>query len=487
MTELNQLTAHEVADLVGRRQITAVAVTEACLRRIDEVEPLIGSFIRVDREGALRMAAEVDRRIAGKEEPGLLSGVPVALKDILCVKGREITCGSRILAGFISPYDATVVKKLKAAGAVFLGQTNMDEFAMGSSTENSCYAPTRNPWAPDRVPGGSSGGSAAALAADEAVSSLGSDTGGSIRQPAALCGIAGLKPTYGRVSRYGLIAYASSLDQIGPFGKDVEDIALLLETIAGHDPRDSTSAPVGVPRFRDALGGKIEGMKLGVPRECFAEGMEEGVKKAFEAALARYRELGADVIEIGLPRIPYTVACYYILSTAEASSNLARFDGVQYGYRSNAEKGLREMYEATRKEGFGDEVKRRIILGTYVLSAGYYDAYYAKALKVRRLIKDDFDRAFTECDCVIMPTSPSTAFALGSRLKDPLQMYLSDIFTIAVNLAGLPALSINCGFDQRGLPVGLQIIAPPFAEEKILKAAHHFERNTEFHKKKPPL
>ncbi|MFH1037443.1 MAG: Asp-tRNA(Asn)/Glu-tRNA(Gln) amidotransferase subunit GatA [PVC group bacterium] len=487
MTEINQLTAHQTADLVAGGKITAVEAAEACLRRIDEVEPLIGSFIRVDRDGALAMAADVDRRLGSGEAAGLLSGVPVALKDIFCVQGKEITCGSRILQGFISPYDATVVRKLKEAGAVFLGQTNMDEFAMGSSTENSGYAPTRNPWDPGRVPGGSSGGSAAALAADEAVSSLGSDTGGSIRQPAALCGVAGMKPTYGRVSRYGLIAYASSLDQIGPFGKDVEDIALLMEAISGCDPLDSTSAPVEVPRFRTVLGKDAGGMRLGFPREYLAEGMEPGVERAFAAGLETYRELGAEVVEIELPRIPYSVACYYILSTAEASSNLARFDGVQYGFRSRTGKGLLEMYEATRKEGFGDEVKRRIILGTYVLSAGYYDAYYAKALKVRRLIKNDFDRAFSQCDCVVMPTSPGTAFELGARSEDPLQMYLSDIFTIAVNLAGLPALSINCGFDERNLPVGLQIIAPPFAEEKILRIAHAFERSTEYHKKKPSL
>ncbi len=484
---LNQLTAHEIADLVARREVSAVEVTEACLRRIDEVDPLIRSFIRVDREGALSMAGDIDQRIAGGENPGILSGVPVALKDIFCVKGKEITCGSRILRGFISPYDATIVRKLREAGAVFLGQTNMDEFAMGSSTENSGYWPTRNPWNPDRVPGGSSGGSAAALAADEVVSSLGSDTGGSIRQPASLCGVAGMKPTYGRVSRYGLIAYASSLDQIGPFGKDVEDIALLLEVISGPDPLDSTSAPVEIPRFRNALVDDIRGMKLGVPRECFVEGMEGEVEEAFQAGISTIRALGAEVVEVELPRIPYTVACYYILSTAEASSNLARFDGVQYGYRNREAKDLLGMYEKTRRDGFGEEVKRRIVLGTYVLSTGYYDAYYAKALRVRRLIKDDFDRAFSVCDCVLMPTSPCVAFGIGSKMEDPLQMYLSDIFTIAVNLAGLPAISINCGFDRQDLPIGLQVIAPPFAEEKILRAAYACESNTGFHKSKPVI
>ncbi len=484
---LNQLTAHEVSDLVLKREITAVQVVESCLSRIAEIEPVVRSFIRVDREGALSMAGDIDRRIAGGENPGILAGVPIALKDILSVQGKEITCGSRILQGYISPYDATVVRKLREAGAVFLGQTNMDEFAMGSSTENSGYWPTCNPWDPTRVPGGSSGGSAAAVAADEAITSLGSDTGGSIRQPAALCGVAGMKPTYGRVSRYGLIAYASSLDQIGPFGKDIEDIALMLEVISGHDPLDSTSAPVEVPRFRDSLIDDIAGLKIGVPRECFVEGMESGVEEVFRSGLDMFHSMGAEIIEIELPRVPYSVACYYILSTAEASSNLARYDGVQYGSRNRDSKSLLDMYESTRKMGFGEEVKRRILLGTYVLSAGYYDAYYNKSLRVRRLIKEDFDRAFSACDCVVMPTSPCTAFKLGSRMADPLQMYLSDIFTIGVNLAGLPAISINCGFDSEDLPVGLQVIAPPFAEDKILRSAYAFERNTEFHKRKPEL
>jgi len=484
---LNQLTAHEVSDLVLKREVTAVEVTEACLSRVDEVEPVIRSFIRVDREGALSMAEDIDRRIAEGENPGILAGVPIALKDILSVRGKEITCGSRILQRYVSPYDATVVEKLRAAGAVFLGQTNMDEFAMGSSTENSGYWPTCNPWDPTRVPGGSSGGSAAAVAADEAITSLGSDTGGSIRQPAALCGVAGMKPTYGRVSRYGLIAYASSLDQIGPFGKDIEDIALMLEAISGHDPLDSTSAPVEVPRFRNYLIDDIAGLKIGIPRECFVEGMESGVEEVFRSSLEIFHSMGAEIIEIELPRVPYSVACYYILSTAEASSNLARYDGVQYGSRNRDSKSLLDMYESTRRMGFGEEVKRRILLGTYVLSAGYYDAYYNKSLRVRRLIKEDFDRAFSACDCVVMPTSPCTAFKLGSRMADPLQMYLSDIFTIGVNLAGLPAISINCGFDSEDLPVGLQVIAPPFAEDKILRAAYAFEQNTGFHKRKPEL
>ncbi|MEA1929104.1 MAG: Asp-tRNA(Asn)/Glu-tRNA(Gln) amidotransferase subunit GatA [Candidatus Auribacterota bacterium] len=477
------MTAHEIAGLVLKREISAVEATEACLSRVDSVDPVVRAFIRVDREGALAMAGGIDRRIAAGEDPGILAGVPIALKDILSVNGKEITCGSKILRGYISPYDATVVRKLREAGAVILGQTNMDEFAMGSSTENSAYWPTRNPWDTERVPGGSSGGSAAAVAADETIVSLGTDTGGSIRQPAALCGVAGMKPTYGRVSRFGLIAYASSLDQIGPFGKDVEDIALVLEAISGPDRLDSTSAPVEVPRYRDSLIDNIAGMKLGVPRECFIEGMEEGVERAFRSGLDIFRSLGAEIVEVELPRSPYSVSCYYILSTAEASSNLARYDGVQYGYRNREGKSLLDMYESTRKLGFGEEVKRRILLGSYVLSAGYYDAYYVKALKVRRLIKDDFDRAFAACDSVVMPTSPSVAFKIGERMADPLRMYLSDIFTIGVNLAGLPAISINCGFDPQNLPVGLQVIAPPFSEEKILRIAYTFERNSDFQRR----
>lgn len=487
MTELTELTARETARLVAAGEITALEAVEARLARIGEVDELVGSFIRVDGEGAREMAAEVDRKIAAGEEPGILAGVPVALKDLICVEGREITCGSKILQGFISPYDATVVRKLRAAGAVFLGQTNMDEFAMGSSTENSGYRITRNPWDLKRVPGGSSGGSAAAVAALEAPAALGSDTGGSIRQPAAFCGVAGMKPTYGRVSRYGLVAYASSLDQIGPFARDVGDVALLLETISGHDPLDSTSAPLPVPAYRESLGGEIAGMKLGVPRQCFAEGLEEGVEKAFRESLAIFRGLGAEIIEIDLPRIPHSVACYYIISTAEASSNLARFDGVQYGYRSPAGENLVGMYEATRRDGFGEEVKRRILLGTYVLSSGYYDAYYARALKARRLIKDDFDKAFDLCDSIVMPTSPTTAFEIGSRIADPLQMYLSDLFTIAVNLAGLPAISITGGFDSPGLPVGIQVIAPPFEEARIIRAASAFEAGAGFQDRKPVL
>lgn len=485
--ELNELTARETADLVARREITALEVTEARLERIAEVDPRVKSFLRVDGEGARAAASDLDRRLAAGEKPGMLCGVPVALKDLISVAGREITCASKILQGFVSPYDATVVRKLKAAGAILLGQTNMDEFAMGSSTENSAFQTTRNPWDLDRVPGGSSGGSAAAVAAFETPAALGSDTGGSIRQPAAFCGVAGMKPTYGRVSRYGLMPYASSLDQIGPLARDVGDIALLLEAISGHDPLDSTSAPLSVPDFRRSLGKDITGMKLGVPRQCFGEEVEEGVEKVFREGLDLFRDLGAVVVEIDLPRIPHSVACYYVLSTAEASSNLARFDGIRYGYRSPAGENLLDIYEATRREGFGEEVKRRILLGTYVLSAGFYDAYYGRALKVRRLFKDDFDRAFKLCDSIAMPTSPTTAFKLGARLDDPLQMYVSDLFTIGGNLAGLPAISITGGFDSRELPVGLQLIAPAFAEERIIQTASAFEDAAGFRVRRPPL
>jgi len=485
MNELRELSAGELAGLVAAGEISAREVVEDALSSIAARDGLLGAFLRVDREGALAAAAAVDEKMAAGEDVGPLAGVPVGLKDNLCVRGREITCGSRILAGHRAPYDAAVVERLRRAGAVPLGQLNMDEFAMGSSNENSGYGPVRNPWDPARVPGGSSGGAAAAVAARECPVSLGSDTGGSIRQPASLCGVVGLKPTYGRVSRYGLIAYASSLDQIGPFARTVEDAALVLEAIAGHDPRDSTSAPVEVPSYVDLLDRPPSLARLGVPRQCFAEGMEPEVEKAFRAALEVYRKEGIDVVEIDLPRIPYSVACYYILSTAEASSNLARFDGVQYGLRVGQEEGMLEMYRRTRQEGFGEEVKRRIMLGTYVLSSGYYEAYYARAQRVRRLIKQDFDEAFSRCEFVLMPTAPSTAFPLGEKTADPLQMYLSDIFTIGVNLAGLPAVSVPCGFSADGLPVGMQVIAPPFQEAGMLRAAKAFQDQTDFHCRRP--
>ena len=413
------------------------------------------------------------------------SGKVITIKDNICVKDEPTTCASKILKGFKPPYDATVIKKLKEAGFVLMGKSNMDEFAFGSSCETSCYGPTHNPWDLKRIPGGSSGGSAAAVAADETILALGSDTGGSIRQPAALCGVVGLKPTYGRVSRYGLIAFASSLDQIGPFAKDVEDAALLLNVISGHDAMDSTSATERVPDYTKSLKGDVKGLKIGIPKEYFAKGLDNEVKCAVEAALDVLKGLGAKVKEISLSHTEYAVADYYILATAEASSNLARFDGVQYGHREAKPADLIQMYFKTRGEGLGEEAKRRIILGTYALSSGYYDAYYLRALKVRRLIKQDFDAAFKKVDCLITPTSPTVAFKIGERMDDPLAMYLSDIYTISVNLAGLPAISVPCGLNSKGLPIGLQIITRAFDEQTLLRAAYAFEQNTEHHKKRP--
>ena len=433
------------------------------------------AYISLDEEGALRKAEEVDARVARGEEVGVLAGVPVAVKDNICIKGMRTTCASKILENFVSPYDATVVEKLKAADAVFLGKTNLDEFAMGSSTENSYFGPTRNPHDPERVPGGSSGGSAAALAAGEAVLALGSDTGGSIRQPASFCGVVGLKPTYGRVSRYGLVAFASSLDQIGPMAKNVKDTALLLNVISGYDPRDSTSAPVEVPDFTKALDEGIEGIRIGLPREYFAEGLEDEVREKVLEAVDILKGEGAEVVEVSLPHTKYAIATYYIVAPAEASSNLARYDGVKYGFRAEG-RDLYEMYCNTRSQGFGEEVKRRIMLGTYTLSAGYYEAYYLKALKVRTLIKQDFEEAFETCDLLATPTSPTVAFRLGEKVADPLTMYLSDVYTVSVNLAGLPGISVPCGSSD-GLPVGLQLIGRPFDEETLLRVAHVVERS----------
>lgn len=433
------------------------------------------AYISLDEEGALRKAEEVDARVARGEEVGVLAGVPVAVKDNICIKGMRTTCASKILENFVSPYDATVVEKLKAADAVFLGKTNLDEFAMGSSTENSYFGPTRNPHDPERVPGGSSGGSAAALAAGEAVLALGSDTGGSIRQPASFCGVVGLKPTYGRVSRYGLVAFASSLDQIGPMAKNVKDTALLLNVISGYDPKDSTSAPVEVPDFTKALDEGIEGIRIGLPREYFAEGLEDEVREKVLEAVDILEGEGAEVVEVSLPHTKYAIATYYIVAPAEASSNLARYDGVKYGFRADG-RDLYEMYCNTRSQGFGEEVKRRIMLGTYTLSAGYYEAYYLKALKVRTLIKQDFEEVFETCDLLATPTSPTVAFRLGEKVADPLTMYLSDVYTVSVNLAGLPGISVPCGSSD-GLPVGLQLIGRPFDEETLLRVAYVVERS----------
>jgi len=472
-----ELTASELSEKVRARALSAVEAARAVLDRAHELNPKFGAFLRLTPELAMRQAEEVDRRLAAGDRVGKIAGVPVALKDNLCTEGILTTCASRILANFVPPYSATVVERLAAEGAVFIGKTNMDEFAMGSSTENSAFQPTRNPWGPDTVPGGSSGGSAAAVAAASATAALGSDTGGSIRQPAALCGVVGLKPTYGRVSRYGLVAFASSLDQIGPITKDVRDAALLLQVISGHDPRDSTSSKEPVPDYVQLLDGDLRGLRVGLPKEYFVAGTDPEVERAVRAAVKVFEALGASTVELSLPHTEFAVATYYIIATAEASSNLARYDGVHYGYRSTGFRDFVQMYSKTRREGFGAEVKRRIMLGTYVLSSGYYDAYYLRASRVRTLIRRDFEEAFRLVDVVLCPTSPTPAFRLGERTGDPLTMYLSDICTIPANLAGVPALSVPCGLSSRGLPIGLQLIANYFAEPLLLRAAYHFERS----------
>jgi len=484
--ELYRLTAHQIHQLLTEKQVSSVEVTEAALNRIEQVEDRVQAFLTLTKEQALAQAKAVDEKIARGEQIAPLEGVPAAIKDNMCTKGVLTTCASKILPNFVPPYDATVVSKLNRQGVVMLGKLNMDEFAMGSSTENSSVQLTRNPWNLDTVPGGSSGGSVASVAADEAFFTLGSDTGGSIRQPAAFCGVVGLKPTYGLISRYGLIAYASSLDQIGPVTKDVADCALVLNAIAGHDPLDSTSANQGVPDYTSSLVNHVKGLKIGVPKEYFGEGLDSEVAEAMKAAIAKYEELGAIVEEISLPSTEYALPAYYIIAPAEASSNLARFDGVGYGYRNTEAEDIVSMYSKTRSEGFGPEVKRRIMLGTYALSSGYYDAYYLKALKVRTLIKQEIEQALATYDLLLTPTAPTPAFEIGAKTDDPLTMYLSDICTIPVNLAGLPAISIPCGFSK-GLPVGLQLIGKAFGENTILRAAYTFEQNTDFHLQKAAL
>ncbi len=488
--ELFQLTAHQLAEMLKKGEASAEEITRAVFARIYEVEDRIQAYVTVTEETAYQAAKEIDRKRREGEIPGPLAGIPAGLKDNLCTRGTRTTCSSRMLENFVPPYDATVVKKLAAAGAVFTGKLNMDEFAMGSSTENSAFFPTRNPWHLGYVPGGSSGGAAAAVAAGEAVYALGSDTGGSIRQPASFCGIVGLKPTYGLVSRFGLVAFASSLDQIGPLTKDVRDCALVLNAIAGHDPLDSTSAPFPVPDYTSYLTGEARGVKVGVPREFFGKGLDPRVGEVVRAAISRLEDLGAVVEECSFPHAEYALPCYYIIAPAEASSNLARYDGVRYGYRAAPEKGgnynLLEMYMRTRSEGFGPEVKRRIMLGTYALSSGYYDAYYLKALKLRTLIRQDFNRLFEQFDVIVSPTSPTPPFRFGEKAGDPLVMYLSDVYTIPINLAGIPALSLPCGFVE-GLPVGLQIMAPPFGEGTLLRVAYAYEQSTPYHLARPPL
>ncbi len=504
MANLIEMSARELAPRIQSGEVTAEEAAREVLHLIEEKDPVINAYLAVDREAVIEDARNVDRRIAAGETTGPLAGVPIAIKDAICTKGLETTCASRILEGFVPPYDATVIARLRAADAVIVGKTNMDQFGMGSSNENTGFDVCRNPLDTSRVPGGSSGGSAAALAAGTAVLALGEDTGGSIRQPAAFCGVVGLKPTYGRVSRYGIIAYGSSFDQVGPMARNVEDCARLLGVIAGHDPMDTTSASEAVPDYAANLKQGIEGVRIGVPEEYLAEGLDASVKESVSRAIERMESLGARVESVHLPHTEYAVAAYYILVTAEASSNLARYDGVKYGYRGEdggvdaegtgggaapataaasgagipPEDRLDAMYGSTRSGGFGLEVKRRIMLGTYVLSAGYYDAYYDKAQRVRTLIKGDFDQAFEKVELLVAPTTPTTAFRIGEKIDDPLQMYLSDVYTVPINLAGVPAISLPCGNDPDGMPIGLQIIGPHFGEERILRAAYAFEEAT---------
>ena len=477
----------EIQSLVSSGKVSAVEVCRASLERARSLEPRVKAFRALLEEEALRQAERVDQDRRDGRRPGPLAGVPLAVKDVLCTRGVPTTCGSRILKGFVPAYDATCVARLRDAGAVILGKTNMDEFAMGSSTENSAYEKTCNPWALDRVPGGSSGGSAAAVAAREVPAALGTDTGGSIRQPAALCGVPGMKPSYGRVSRFGLVAFASSLDQAGPIGLTVEDVARVLQVIAGHDPRDSTSAPLPVPDYLASLRRGARGLRIGVPAEYFRGGMDPEVDSAVRSALKLAERAGARLEEISLPHTEYAIPTYYIIATAEASSNLARYDGVRYGHRAAGASQIGPLYLRTRTEGFGAEVKRRIMLGTYVLSAGYYDAYYLKGQKVRTLIRRDFERAFQTVDAIVTPTSPTPAFRFGEKVDDPLSMYLSDIFTVTINLAGLPGMSIPCGLTRERLPIGLQIIGRRFDEETVFRLAAALEAELRFHEHHPPL
>lgn len=484
---LNQLTISEIQDKLARREVSAREVTQACLDRIQSVDGRVHAFLSVDAADALAQADHADADLKAGVTGKPLLGIPIGIKDVIAVKDQPLNCASKILGKYVSPYDATVIEKLKAAGAVVFGRLNMDEFAMGSSTENSAFFTTRNPWDLTRIPGGSSGGSAASVASDECLCALGSDTGGSIRQPAALCGVVGLKPTYGRVSRFGLVAFASSLDQIGPMTRSVSDAARVLTAISGKDERDSTSVPEAVPDYAAGLTGNIRGLKLGVAREFMLGGLDPEINQAVQNAIKKYQELGAEVVEVSLPHSEYAVATYYIIATAEASANLARFDGVRYGARVDGKDPI-EMYARTRGAGFGPEVKRRIILGTYVLSSGYYDAFYLRAQKVRTMIRQDFLTAFEKVDAIISPTTPTPAFKVGEKSEDPLQMYLSDIFTISCNLAGICGLSMPCGFSTNPkLPIGLQLLGKPFGETTLLNLAHAYEQATGWHKEKPAL
>ncbi|MBW8041618.1 MAG: Asp-tRNA(Asn)/Glu-tRNA(Gln) amidotransferase subunit GatA [Planctomycetes bacterium] len=486
---MENLSAIQLRDKIAAGRISSVEATEAIFKKIEQWEPVIGAYISTCRDSALKKAAEVDKRITAGRNVGELAGVPVAVKDVMCTTFGATTCASKILENFHAPYNATVVEKLLSADAVIVGKTNMDEFAMGSSTENSGFKQTVNPWDHSRVPGGSSGGSAAAVVGGLCFAALGSDTGGSIRQPAGFCGVVGLKPTYGRVSRFGLVAYGSSLDQIGPITRTVADSALLMNVIAGHDPADSTSvdqANAPVCNYLEKLDEPIENLKIAIVPE-FNQGADEQVRKALADAVDIYKGLGAEVIEINMPHLDYAIAAYYVIATAEASSNLARYDGVHYGHRTDNATDYIEVYSKSRAEAFGKEVKIRIMLGTYALSSGYYDAYYLKALKVRNLIRGDFTDAFEKCDCIMMPVSPTPAFKIGEKIDDPLKMYLSDIYTIAANLAGIPGISIPCGFDDNVLPIGLQILSPAFTEEKLLRIAQMYEKQTDWHTKQPAV
>jgi len=484
--KLCELTIHEAAGLLKKKEITSRELTGDILDRIDTVDDTVAAYITVCTESALAAADDADRAIAGGQTTPL-TGIPIAVKDLMCTKNIRTTCGSKILENFIPPYDATVVQKLKNAGAVIVGKLNMDEFAMGSTTENSGFRPTCNPWDATRIPGGSSGGSAAAVAADMCLGALGSDTGGSIRQPASHCGVVGMKPTYGRVSRYGLVAFASSLDQIGPLSKDVEDCALMMNVLAGYDPRDSTSVPREVPDYTAYLRKKgLAGTVIGIPREYGAtEGVDPEVSGLIDAAVHRLEEMGARCVEVSLPHTEYVVAAYYVIAPCEASSNLARYDGVKYGYRDKSSGQLMEMYRSTRSTGFGKEVQRRIVIGTYALSAGYYDAYYKKASQVRTLIMADFQKAFETCDALVSPVAPTPALKLGEIVDDPLRMYLSDIFTLSANMAGIPGISVPCGFSSGGLPVGMQILGNHFNEAKLLNIAANFEEASDHPKRRP--
>jgi aspartyl-tRNA(Asn)/glutamyl-tRNA(Gln) amidotransferase subunit A len=479
--KLNELTGHELAARLRSGEVSSHEATAAVLDHIQATDPKINAFISVDADGALAQADEVDSRRVSGDELGPLAGIPVAVKDLICVAGGRTTCGSRILADYVAPYDATVIDKLRTAGAVIVGKTNMDEFAMGSSTENSHFGVTHNPCDPARVPGGSSGGSAAAVAAHETILALGSDTGGSVRQPAAYCGVVGMKPTYGRVSRYGLVAYASSLDQIGPVTKDVEDTALLLQAISGHDPHDATSLRAEVPAYSQTFRDSIKGLRVGLARQHFPAELDSEIASASQQAADRLAQSGVELIELDLPVAghgDYCLGAYYLIAMGEASANLARYDGVKFGHRAGEVRDLEMLYARTRSEGFGTEVKRRIMLGTYALSAGYYDAYYLKAQKVRTLIRQDFARAFSRCDALLAPVAPGTAFKIGEKVDDPLQMYLTDIYTVAINLAGLPGISVPCARSHRGLPIGVQLVSAPLQEERLLQLAHALEQSS---------